>query len=334
MRALWLTAVAVAALASVATATAAEAQESSHSRQAPAGATQPPPPEALQPRPVQTQSIRRDAVPDTPQPAQTQVVRERNRPATTGQATRQATRQAATRQAATRRAAARAASVRRSSRPLPLYAQARSVERAAAVREVIVSPAGPPRTSLSAGFNEYITRMNIWTRPPWEIPATVGATVPAGIQVYGVPAEIVAIDPAFAGGQFVVVGDDVVILEPDSRRIVAMLSRTSGAYVAERMAAPATTVSTTGLAPPEDRVRLSRAQTAAIRTVLRQRECRYARRADFFVGDVVPGTAPLCNFPERVIAAVPDIEGYRYVTRRNAVVVVDPDSDRVVSVIR
>ena len=49
---------------------------------------------------------------------------------------------------------------------------------------------------------------------------------------------------------------------------------------------------------------------------------------------VVPGTAPLCDFPERVIAAVPDIEGYRYVTRRNAVVVVDPDSDRVVSVIR
>ena len=80
---------------------------------------------------------------------------------------------------ASRRATARASSVRRSSRPLPLYAQARSVERAAAVREVIVSPAGPPRTSLSAGFNEYITRMNIWTRPPWEIPATVGATVPA-----------------------------------------------------------------------------------------------------------------------------------------------------------
>jgi hypothetical protein len=48
----------------------------------------------------------------------------------------------------------------------------------------------------------------------------------------------------------------------------------------------------------------------------------------------VPGTAPLCDFPERVIAAVPDIEGYRYITRRNAVVVVDPASERVVSVVR
>ena len=338
MRALWLTAVAVSALASVAT--AAQAQESSHSRQAPAGATQPAPPEALQPRPVQTQSFRRDAEPDTPQPVQTQAVRKRNRSVTTGQATRQATRQVsrqvsrqATRQVS-RRATARASSVRRTSRPLPLYAQARSAERAAAVREVIVSPAGPPRTGLSAGFNEYITRMNIWSRPPWEIPATVGATVPLGIQVYGMPAEIVAIDPAFAGDPFVVVGDDVVILEPDSRRIVAMLSRTSGAYVAERMAAPATTVSTTGLAPPEDRVRLSRGQVAVIRTVLRHRECRDHRRSDFFVGSLVPRTTPLCDFPERVIAAVPDIEGYRYVTRRNAVLVVDPDSDRVVSVVR
>jgi len=35
-----------------------------------------------------------------------------------------------------------------------------------------------------------------------------------------------------------------------------------------------------------------------------------------------------------VIAAVPDIEGYRFVTRRNAVVVVDPANDRVVSVVR
>ena len=238
-------------------------------------------------------------MPDTPQPAQTQAVRERNRPSYDAVARQSAV---ATRQAGKRQASnppSDGACVEREAvEPrAPAIRAGASVERAAAVREVIVSPAGPPRTSLSAGFNEYITRMNIWSRPPWEIPATLGGTVPGGIQVYGVPAEIVAIDPAFAGAQFVVIGDDVVILEPDSRRIVAMLSRTSGAYVAERMAASSTTVSTTGVALPEDRVRLSRAEVAAIRTVLRHRECRYRRRSDFFVGDVVPGTAPLCEFP-------------------------------------
>ena len=201
-------------------------------------------------------------------------------------------------------------------------------------REVIILPSEPQRASLSAGFDQYITRMNIWSRPPWEFPATVGGTVPGWIQVYGVPSEIVAIYPAFAGAEFMVVGDDVLILEPGSRRIVAMLSRTSGAYVAERAGPPLTTVSTTGLAPAEERIRLSRGQIATIRTVLRHRECRYARPADFFIGSLVPSTAPFCDFPERVIAAVPDIEGYRFITRGNAVVVVDPASDRVVSVVR
>jgi hypothetical protein len=270
-------------------------------------------------QPVEQQRETEQAAP------QKQAVRKRNRAVTTGQTSRQAT----------TRATSRASRVRRSSGPLPLYAQARPVERQVAVRDVIVAPTEAPRAaSLRAGFDQYIVRTSIWSRPPWEIPATIGGTVPGWVQVYGVPAEIVAIDPAFAGSQFVVIGDDVVILEPGSRRIVAMLSRTSGAYVAERVAPLSATVSTTGVAVPEDRVRLSRAEVAAIRTVLGQRECRYRQRSDFFVGDVVPAAAPLCEFPERVIAAVPDIEGYRYITRGNAIVVVDPASERVVSVIR
>jgi hypothetical protein len=86
--------------------------------------------------------------------------------------------------------------------------------------------------------------------------------------------------------------------------------------------------------PPEVRVRLTRAETAAIRTVLRDRACRYERPADFFIGSLMPATAPVCAFPERVIAAVPDIGVYGYITHRNQVVVVDPANDRVVTVIR
>jgi hypothetical protein len=341
MKTWWLPAAIVAALASVLT--AAQAQE----RQAPASDTaQFFSPEPLQPRSVPTQSFRRqveqprEVEQASPQPVpkqasqkpatQRQASRKRNRPVTTGQATPRAS--SVTRRASS--ATRRVSSVSRPSRALPQYAQARPAERAAVTREAIILPSEPQRASLSAGFDQYITRMNIWTRPPWEFPATVGGIVPGWVQVYGVPSEIVAIYPAFAGSEFLVVGDDVVILEPGSRRIVAMLSRTSGAYVAERVAPPLTTVSTTGLAPAEDRIRLSRGQIATIRTVLRQRECRYARPADFFIGSVVPSTAPFCDFPERVIAAVPDIEGYRFITRRNAVVVIDPADDRVVSVVR
>jgi hypothetical protein len=348
MKALWLPAAIVAALASVLT--AAQAQE----RQAPASdAAQFLSPEPLQPRSVQTQTFRRpveqprEVEQASPQPvpkqasqqpvsqrqvsqkpaSQRQASRKRTRPVTTGQATRRAS-------TVTRRTS----SVSLRGRAISQYAQARTVARQAVLGEAIILPTEPQRASLSAGFDQYVTRMNIWSRPPWEFPATVGGTVPGWVQVYGVPSEIVAIYPAFAGSEFLVVGDDVVILEPGSRRIVAMLSRTSGAYVAERVAPPpaavSTTVSTTGLAPAEERIRLSRGQIATIRTVLRLRECRYARPADFFIGGVVPSTAPFCDFPERVIAAVPDIEGYRFITRRNAIVVVDPADDRVVSVVR
>jgi hypothetical protein len=110
-----------------------------------------------------------------------------------------------------------------------------------------------------------------------------------------------------------------------------MISRTSNTAVAMVYAAP----STTGLAPlPEDRVRLTRAQIATIRTVLRDRACRYERSADFFIGSLLPAAAPACAFPARVVAAVPEIGDYRYVTRRGAVVVVDPGNDRVVTVLR
>jgi hypothetical protein len=194
----------------------------------------------------------------------------------------------------------------------------------------------PQVARLNAAFAEYIVRMNVWSRPPWDFPATVGATVPGWVQVYGVPAEIVAIYPEFTGDEFVVVGDDIVVMEPVSRRIVAMISRTSNAAVAVLAEPLATTgSSTTGLASvPEERVRLTRAQIATIRTVLRDRACRYERPSDFFIGSLMPAAAPVCAFPERVIAAVPEIGDFRYITRRNAVVVVDPANDRVVTVLR
>jgi hypothetical protein len=354
MRMLLLTA--TAALASALT--VAQAQEGNRSDQAPAG-------EPIQPRVVKTESFRpaapsgqastesranQTAAADRPNVQQRsaprrivraprQRVAERPRPRPVQERTLR-TRKPTT----TGQAAPRASSVDLRSRPRAQYAQAARVEaRSAEPRTVAPRYAQPlaaargdritltePQVArLNAAFAEYIVRMNVWSRPPWEFPATVGATVPGWVQVFGVPTEIVAVYPEFAGDEFVVVGDDIAVIEPASRRIVAMISRTSNAIVLD---APP---STTGLAPPlEPRVRLTRAQTVTIRTVLRDRACRYQRPGDFFVGSLMPAAAPVCAFPERVVAAVPEIGDFRYLTRRNEVVVVDPANDRVVTVIR
>jgi hypothetical protein len=360
MRMLLLTAAAAAALA--AASMAAEAQERDRSEQAPAAG-------AFQPRAVKTESIRpaapsgqastdsrgnetaaadrqnvqqpsaprrivraqqrqRVAERHRPRPAQQRALRTRRPTTTTGQATQRVPR------------------ADLPSRPRAQYSQAAYVAprdvaprylapRAAAIGDRITL-IEPQVARLNAAFADYIVRMNVWSRPPWEFPATVGATVPGWVQVYGVPADIVALNPEFAGDAFVVVGDDIVVIEPVSRRIVAMISRTSNAAVAMLDGPPLTTVSsTTGLAPPlEERVRLTRAQIVTVRTVLRDPACRYERPADFFIGSLMPAAAPVCAFPERVIAEVPEIGDFRYITRRNEIVVVDPGNDRVVTVIR
>jgi len=344
MRMVLLTAAAAAALVSALM--AAQAQQG---EQAP----------TIQPRAVQTETIRRPA--QSSQPAgqvagQPTTDSRGNETATTDRPTVQqppATRRTArsprqraaerhrartvqTRTVRTRRPVTTGQAPRASSVVLPArsgtpYAQATIVQRGAARPGDRIVLTEPQVTSLNAAFTDYIGRMNVWSRPPWDVPATVGATVPGWIQVYGVPAEIVAIYPDFAGEQFVVIGDDIVVIEPVTRRIVAMISRTSNTAVLE------TQPSTTGVAvalPPEERVRLTRSQIATIRTVLRDRSCRYERPAGFFIGSVVPTTAPVCAFPDRVVAAVPDIADYRFITRRNAVVVVDPADGRVVTVLR
>jgi hypothetical protein len=141
---------------------------------------------------------------------------------------------------------------------------------------------------------------------------------------------VIAIYPRFRGHQFVVVEDEIVIIEPRTRRIVTTIPRSGGA-VASR--SPRTT---TGAADTADRIRLSPEQRRVIRTIVVQEPvCRYEQRIDFFIGIPLPSTAKVCEFPERVVSEVPEIRRYRYMVRDEEVIVVDPDDERrVVEVIR
>jgi hypothetical protein len=52
---------------------------------------------------------------------------------------------------------------------------------------------------------------------------SVGTVVPRSVHVYTVPADIVEIVPAYRGYKYVVVRDEILILEPDTLRIVAII---------------------------------------------------------------------------------------------------------------
>jgi hypothetical protein len=89
------------------------------------------------------------------------------------------------------------------------------------------------------------------------------------------------------------------------------------------------------VAPARDRIRLTPQEQTVVRTtILREPACRFEQRFDFFIGIPLPRTVRVCEFPDEVLAEVPEFRRYRYITRDDEIVVVDPDGYRVVDVIR
>jgi hypothetical protein len=186
------------------------------------------------------------------------------------------------------------------------------------------------RTRVSTRFSQSIDRMNVRPLSRSQVSVSIGATLPRSVQAYAVPRDIVAIYPQFRGHRFVVVDDDIVIVEPGSYRVVTVLPmdgerRGYGSYARE----------TTGVAPAGSRIRLSPQDREVIRTVvLREPACRLEQRLDFVLFIPVPRTVEVCEMPPQIVSEVPEVSGYRYVVRDGEIALVDPDERRIVEVIR
>jgi hypothetical protein len=193
-----------------------------------------------------------------------------------------------------------------------------------------VSLSSEQRERVSTRFASRIDSMNVRSVSRSQVSVSIGATIPSSVRLYPVPSDVIAIYPRFRGHQFVLVEDEIVILEPRTRRIVATIPRSGGGAVASRSSR-----STTGTADSGARIRLSPEERRVIRTtVVQEPACRFEQRIDFFIGIPLPSTTRICEFPERIVSEVPEIRRYRYVVRDEEVVVVDPDERRVIEVIR
>jgi hypothetical protein len=56
---------------------------------------------------------------------------------------------------------------------------------------------------------------------------TVGVVIPATVELYEVPPAVVQVVPEYSRYRYFVVGDQIVIVEPGARRIVAVIDRTA-----------------------------------------------------------------------------------------------------------
>jgi hypothetical protein len=55
----------------------------------------------------------------------------------------------------------------------------------------------------------------------------VGVVIPATVELYEVPTEVVQVVPEYSRYRYFVVGNQIVIVEPSARRVVAVVDRTA-----------------------------------------------------------------------------------------------------------
>ena len=196
-----------------------------------------------------------------------------------------------------------------------------------------ISLSNEQRSRIGVRFSERIDRMNVRPLSRSQISVSIGATVPRSVRLHAVPRDIVAIYPEFRGHQFVVVEDEIVIVEPRSQRVVTVLPMGGEARAQSRTTVRETTGSAG--AATRSRIRLSEDDRQVIRTmVMREPSCRLEQRLDFFLFVPIPRTVQVCELPSQLVSEVPAVRPYRYVVRGDDVVLVDPeDENRVVEVI-
>jgi hypothetical protein len=151
---------------------------------------------------------------------------------------------------------------------------------------------------------------------------SVGAVVPASVHFYPVTPAIVEIYPEYRGYQFVVVEEDILIVEPRTRKIVTVIDN-GGGRAATRS---------------RSKLTLTEKQRDVIRRNAVQRRTTGSARTttieEYEIGDDIPETVEIETFPDTIYTEVPEIRSYRYVVRDDDIYVIDPSERRVIEIIR
>ena len=187
--------------------------------------------------------------------------------------------------------------------------------------------------SVSANLNdnqrtrisESITRLNAKPVTNVNFSLSVGSVVPRDVHFQPLPSDIVEIVPQYRGYNFVVVRDDIVIVEPSTYKIVDVLPR------AGRSAAQAPASQPTAAAAPSRKNSFSdndreviRKHARSSRTEERGTTGSATSTTRVRVGDRLPDSVEIRSFPDEVYRASPSLREYRYIERDNRTYVVEP----------
>jgi hypothetical protein len=149
------------------------------------------------------------------------------------------------------------------------------------------------------------------------VSVNIGTRLPNSVHLVALPAAIIAIVPEYRTYRYVVVNDQICIVEPNSYEIVEVIP-VSGQTAAR--SGPATLVLT-----EEERA-----------VILREVDMRGGSTMGLGAiteGADVPREVHLIAFPDSVVQKVPKVKSYKFFTAENRIAIVDPEGAKVQMVI-
>lgn len=148
---------------------------------------------------------------------------------------------------------------------------------------------------------------------------SVGTAIPRDVRLSPLPADVVEIVPQYRGYNYVLVKDEIVIVDPASYKIVTVIPYSGHS---------------TAAAPARSKVSFSERDRAVIRkhakTRVEGRTTGSTVRTELRVGERVPETVEIEAFPDEVYRDAPELREYRYIHRENRTYVVDPRERMVI----
>lgn len=151
------------------------------------------------------------------------------------------------------------------------------------------------------------------------ISINVGTRLPQSVRLVVLPASVIAIVPEYRSYRYVVVNDQICIVEPTTYEIVEVIPVSSG-----RSAARSGPASTLVLSAEERSILLSEIDMNGGSTL---------GLGAIEEGADVPRDVQVRAFPDAVVQKVSKVKGYRYFTAENRLAIVDPKGSKIVLVI-
>jgi len=190
---------------------------------------------------------------------------------------------------------------------------------------------GSERTNVSVQLNdmqrtrvsESVSHLNVQPLTNVNFSVSVGTAIPRDVRLQQLPADVVELVPQYRGYNFVLVRDEIVIVDPSSYEIVATMPY-SGRSTA---AAPA---------PREQRkVTFSDRDRETVRKHVRsapveRRTTESTVRTEIRRGERVPDSVEIEAFPDEIYRDAPTLREYRYIHRDNRTYIVEPQERRVI----